>query len=97
MQTPHRMTLAEFRESIRQFLNLHCVQCDRKLVCSECDAPIEYFATLLSIHDMEFTDACVTLDDQTWHFAVPYCPRCEVRPNAQGCVHLPHTLFPKAS
>jgi hypothetical protein len=90
------MTLAEFREAIRQFLNLRCIQCDRKLVCSECDAPIEYFGTLLSIHDVEFTDACITLEHQAWHFAVPYCPRCEVKPNAHGCVHLPYALFPKA-
>jgi hypothetical protein len=97
MLTPYRMTLAEFREAIRQFLNLRCVQCDRRLVCSECDAPIEYFGTLLSIHDLAVTDACVSLHDQAWHFAVPYCSRCEVKPNARGCVHLPHTGFSKAS
>jgi hypothetical protein len=97
MKTPRRMTLAEFREAIRQFLSLHRISCDRRLACSECDSPIEYLGTLLSIHDIEFTDACVTLDDQTSHFSVPYCPRCEIKPNEQGCVHLPHTLVPKAS
>jgi len=93
MQTPDRMTWAEFREAIQQFLNLHCIQCDKRLVCAECDAPIEYLGTLLSIHYIEFTGECAILNDQTWHFSVPYCPHCEGKPNAQGCVHLPHIPF----
>jgi hypothetical protein len=52
---------------------------------------------LLSIHDVAFTEACVSLHDQKWHFAVPYCPRCELKPDEHGCLHLPHALFSKAS
>jgi len=86
--------MAEFREAIRQFLSLHCVQCDRVLICSECDAPITYVRALLLIHD---ADQCVTSGDQVWHFPVPYCPRCESKPDANGCVHLLRTQDPKAS
>jgi hypothetical protein len=91
MRTPQRMTLAEFREAIRQFLNVRCLQCDKTLVCTRCEAPIAYLQALLSIHDDAFADACVSLQDEEWHFAVPYCPRCELKPDAHGCVHLPHT------
>ena len=97
MQTPHRVTLAEFREAIRQFLSLRCVQCDRMLRCSDCQAPIEYYRALLFIHDEAFSGSCVALQDQQWHFAVPYCPRCELKPDARGCVHLPMSQSARAS
>jgi len=96
MQTPQRMTLAEFREAIRQFLSLHCSQCNRALICSKCEAPIAYLQALLLIHEDSFTEDCVSLQDQKWNFAVPYCPQCELKPDAQGCVHLPRTQSQRA-
>jgi hypothetical protein len=54
MQTPHRMTLAEFRDPMKQFLSVRCFQRDRTLVCPECESRIAYRRTSISIHDSSF-------------------------------------------
>jgi hypothetical protein len=97
MQTPHRMTLAEFREAMKQFLSVCCLQRDRTLVCPECESRIAYRRTSVSIHDSSFGDRCVSSNWWTWSLCLPYCPRCEERPDAHGCLHLPITQFSRAS
>ena len=97
MKTPRRMTLAEFREAIRQFLSLHCISCDRRLAC-----PNAIRRSSISARCYRFTTSNSQMRASRWMirrgiFSVPYCPRCEIKPNEQGCVHLPHTLVPKAS
>ena len=91
MQTPQRMTLAEFRDAMKLFLSTQCLEREKRLLCADCEAPIEHCQTCVSIHDVAFGDKCVASKPRHWTLLVPYCPRCESKPIAQGCLHLPLT------
>lgn len=96
MQTPHRMTLPEFQDAMRGFLDLQCLQRDRSLWCFRCGAPIASSTVKVSIHDSLPEGECVS-NRWTLSFFVPYCPRCEAAPDGQGCVHLAAAEVRKAS
>ena len=91
MQTPQRMTLAEFREAMKLFLSARCLERNRVLFCADCESPISHCRTCLSIHDEAVGNRCVGSETRQWNVLLPYCPRCEQRPLAQGCLHLPLT------
>jgi hypothetical protein len=71
----------------------HCVpvevpdgQKGSALRCKTCNKPAKMVRAYAPVHDPRFGDACVA----SWKVlrpAIPFCPRCEVRPEESGCFH----------
>jgi len=88
MQTPVMLTLEEYREMRRIWLE-HCTiawPTTGGLQCVECGAVIRAQAVTLDVHNRELP-GCQG-DGETMETAVPYCPSCEELPAKRGCVHV---------
>jgi hypothetical protein len=96
VRTPHRITAAEFSDSLKRFLDTCCVLCGESLCCTTCGTPILHVRAALSIHNSAAGD-CGGQDERVWTTVVPYCPRCEEKPERRGCLHFTPGVFPKAS
>jgi hypothetical protein len=83
MKTPERLTMAGLIvELTRQVGNYGLAD----LRCPTCDDTISFASTTLSIHSAEFP-TCAG-QGRVWPFSVPYCARCEPKPEPFGCIHL---------
>ena len=81
--------MSDFRATLKKFLDVSCLERDRSLICSKCDAELKYRQATLSIHDSTFEDVCIGPPDSVWRFSIPYCPQCEQTPSERGCLHFP--------
>lgn len=88
MQTPVKMTLEEYHQARREWLEKHTVAWPGNLglQCVECAGVIRGFAVKLDVHKRELP-GCQG-DGETLETGVPYCPSCEELPAETGCVHV---------
>jgi len=88
MQTPQKQPFDDFFRVRTAFLNLRCVSEGPSggLLCRDCHTKIKMVTATIEIHDLN-PDACEG-SGETFEAGIPYCPKCEKRPVALGCVHV---------
>jgi len=96
VRTPYRIPASEFSDSLKHFLDACCVLHGNTLCCTTCGTPILHVRTALSIHSWAH-GGCKEQKQRVWNIAIPYCPRCEDKPQERGCLYLSMMAFPKAS
>jgi len=87
MQTPVRVTHAEYIQARADFLRAKCIAWPgrRGLSCAECDREIYMAAATIEVHEANMANCYPT--GATFDAAVPWCPHCEPEPAERGCVH----------
>jgi hypothetical protein len=95
MRTPSGSTWAQFSQSLHEFLDHQCFLLAKRLCCSKCGSSIVHSRVALSIHDSAFHSASTAFDKGAWIMTLPYCPRCEEKPEQRGCVHVSFSDFHK--
>jgi hypothetical protein len=88
MKTPVGVTLEEFRQERREWLERYTVAWPGTggLQCVSCGEAIRGQAVVLDIHDRRLP-GCQG-DGEMIETGVPYCPNCEELPRKRGCVHV---------
>jgi len=88
MQTPVKVTLEEYLQARRKFLEHHTVAWPTTggLRCVECGGVIRAQAVTLDVHARALP-GCQG-EGETMETAVPYCVDCEELPAKRGCVHV---------
>src|SRR6516225_3071000 len=92
MQTPRKISIGDFLVMRSKWLEEHCVSDDVvdgrsvPLRCKTCGEPPKTVCAYVSVHDPQFGDECVG-SGKVLRPRIPYCPRCEVRPEESGCFH----------
>jgi len=88
MQTPVQVTLEEYWERRRQWLDERTVSWPTtgEFSCVDCGKRILAQAVALELHRKSF-DGCQG-DGEEMETGVPYCPGCEEQPAKRGCVHV---------
>ena len=66
-----------------QWIADHCVTDGEDQRCHICNTKVEIVGVYFSIHDARF-DECGG-GGKVMHLAVPFCPRCESRPEDRAC------------
>lgn len=86
MNTPVRISADEF---VREYVKAHAGQIvkDRNIRCRECETVIERVPVTLSIHHEEIFSC--TGPGTVLTIVIPFCPKCEQRPDGSGCLHVP--------
>jgi hypothetical protein len=77
MQTPQRISALQFLAQLEPLLTGRC---------EKCGGGLKTRLTFISIHSLEFGDACAG-EGRVLNLMIPYCPRCEVAPEEYGCIH----------
>ncbi|HEV8189501.1 MAG TPA: hypothetical protein VGP83_17230 [Pyrinomonadaceae bacterium] len=77
MQTPRQWSALQFLAALEPLLTGTCPQCSDGLKTR---------AAFISIHSLEFGDACAG-QGRCLQLMIPYCPRCEPVPEGFGCIH----------
>jgi hypothetical protein len=90
MQTPRRISLTEFGAERQRWIDSYCVTDGEFQRCRLCTGLVEILGVYFSIHNADF-DEC-TGAGKVVRLAVPFCPRCEPRPDECSCLHV-HPLF----
>jgi hypothetical protein len=88
MKTPVKMTLEEYRQERREWLETNTIAWPMTggLQCVHCGGVIFAQAVTLDIHDRSLP-GCQG-DGETMETGVPYCRDCEEQPAKRGCVHV---------
>ena len=95
MQTPVLLSMAQFFESVKRFLDSRCVLEHDQLFCSECGSAIRYANSCLHISSSDMVTPSgsrrrsAPSGDDVWTVHLPYCPHCEPTPDRNGSVHVP--------
>ena len=84
MQTPQKVTLKGFQEIVDAFFSLECEPLAWK--CKKCGSTIWQATAFMSLHDAVWADSCAG-SGEVKMVAIPYCPKCEVKPAESGCLH----------
>jgi hypothetical protein len=69
-----------------QWIREHCRTSGNSQLCKTCATPVELVFVFFSIHDARFTDMCAGAG-AVMRLAVPFCPKCEARPEEFSCLH----------
>jgi hypothetical protein len=85
MQTPRRLSLKEFADLRTAWIAEHCYTDGEYQKCKSCHGLMEIAAAYMSIHDPRFP-GCVG-SGKVMCLAIPFCPKCEQRPQQTGCIH----------
>ena len=85
MRTPIRVTLDEFAAERMDWIKQKCVTDGALQRCKECGVVIEIVPAFISMHDARF-ETCAG-PGTVMRLAIPYCPKCEDKPENYGCVH----------
>lgn len=96
MRTPRPISASEFSDSLKHFLDACCVLRGSTLCCAICGASILHVRATLSIHTLAY-GGCEVLEQGVWNTMIPYCPRCEEKPEQRGCLYLSSMVLPKAA
>jgi len=84
MQTPGFASMAEFFESVKDFLDKRCILNRDEIYCADCGSRISYSNVGLSIREEGFSGPT---DSEIWSVSLPYCPICEPTPKRNGRLH----------
>lgn len=96
MQTPRKLSIKEFGDQREQWIADHCVADGVYRRCRNCNTKVENIGVYFSIHYARL-DICAGAG-RILRLAVPFCPRCESRPEDCSCLHeLPIPLNPMAA
>lgn len=89
MKTPELVSLKEFTDARMKWIAEHAEDIgDGKQRCRSCKTQIELLPAYVSIHAVEFGVLCAG-EGKVLRLAIPFCPRCEVKPSERGCIHEP--------
>jgi hypothetical protein len=86
MRTPHCISASEYADALKHFLDDFCLPNGNALHCRKCGASIRHIRATLTIHNST-CGGCDTLGPSSWNTVVPYCPKCEAKPDRRGCLH----------
>jgi hypothetical protein len=86
MQTPVRVSLLEFALKRNEWVKAHCLTDGDRQLCVNCKTPIEIISAYISIHDARFGNHCAG-PGAVIRLVVPFCPKCEAKPQERGCLH----------
>jgi hypothetical protein len=85
MQTPRKISLKAFAERRDAWIAEHCVTDGEFQNCRTCGGRVEILGAYMSLHDPRFP-GCVGRG-KVLRLVVPFCPKCEPRPDESGCIH----------
>jgi len=88
MKTPTKLKADEFFMIEQSFLaaNYSAGEAAHGLICKHCKSRITMEPVMVPLHEAEL-DRCVETGNVQF-MRLPYCPRCENPPNADGCIHV---------
>lgn len=88
MNTPHRVTPAEFYDLVKEHVAAHYLAAESQVfTCKRCGSTIKCVTAFMSIHDAIWGDSCAGAG-KVKRFAIPFCPKCEPPPAESGCLHV---------
>lgn len=85
MKTPVRVSLDEFAAERKKWIEENCVTDGDLQRCKKCNAAMEIVPAFISMHDARF-EQC-TGGGVALRLAIPFCPKCETKPEDHGCFH----------
>lgn len=89
MKTPVGSSLSDFAESRMKWIEDHYIattENSEPMLCRECGTAIEVIGARMSIHDARFAGMCAG-PGAVVVVAIPWCPKCETKPEDHGCFH----------
>jgi hypothetical protein len=78
------MPMEEFFDARLKFVQ-SCATQGEYVLCPKCSQPLEFVSAWLSIHDARFPECAGW--GKVCRAVIPYCPRCEEKPDDRGCLH----------
>ena len=95
MQTPAKLkidSLEELAGQVQHHFQERFIRLGEGFVCKECDVQILFVKAHIDVHVRAADQSCKG-PGMTGAAQIPYCPRCEERPNEIGCIHVPIEYF----
>ncbi|MDZ4341195.1 MAG: hypothetical protein U1E51_02010 [Candidatus Binatia bacterium] len=90
MTTPSKITLEQAKEEMRQYIQEQTYRdTDNRMRHHGCGEALQLVATYLSIHNSAWSPEC-TGAGRVQAVPIPDCPKCEPKPEAHGCIHVPN-------
>lgn len=90
MDTPKKLTAVDFVMVVQSYFADRCSWADEAhggLVCNFCGSPIMTKLVSVRLHKADL-DRCIEIDSMQ-PMKIPYCPKCEIPPSSEGCIHVP--------
>jgi hypothetical protein len=93
MKTPSRISFEQFCWERTAWIKENCVTDGEFQRCAKCRSHIEVVGASISLHDARFVNCagggkvCIVV--------IPFCPKCETRPDDHGCFHEQMVLITK--
>lgn len=98
MKTPTKVTTEEALRQLREYMKDNTLETEiggngrpsyPGAWCIHCGTLIVKKDVHISIHALEFGDACAGWGEVKM-LAIPFCPQCEPEPE-DGCIHMPYS------